>query len=74
MTSPGKPSFRSAVAWFYVEMESVVAAGSALLRLTKSWIRLASLSQPDVKGEGPARPGLPVRHRASKLKHEDERE
>ncbi len=61
------------VAWFCVEMESVVE----LLVLwcygfTKSWIRLASLSQSDVKGERPAK--LPGHPRASKLKSEDERE
>ncbi len=73
MTSLGKPSFRSAVAWFCVEMESVVE----LLVLwcygvTKSWIRLASLSQPDVNGECPVK--LPVRLQTSKVKSEDERE
>ncbi len=58
---------------FCVEMESVVEL--LVLRcygFTKSWIRLASLSQPDVKGECPAK--LPGRPRTSKLKSEDERE
>ncbi len=74
VTSLGKPSFRSAVAWFCVEMESAVKL--LVLRcygFTKSSIRPACLSQPDVKGKGPARPGLPVRQRASRLKCEDER-
>ncbi len=69
----GKALFWSAVAWFCVEMESIVEL--LVLRcygFTKSWIRLASLSQTDVKGECPAK--LPGRPRASKLKSEDERE
>ncbi len=69
----GKALFRWAVAWFCVEKKSVVE----LLVLqcygfTKSWIRLASLSQPDVKGECPAK--LPDRPRTNKLESEDERE
>ncbi len=52
----GKALFRSAVAWFCVEMESIVEL--LVLRcysFTKSWIRLDSLSQTDVKGECPAK-------------------
>ncbi len=70
----GKALFRSAVAWFCVEMESIVEL--LVLRcygFTKSWIRLASLSQTDVKCSlCPAK--LPGRPRASTLKSEDERE
>ncbi len=52
-------------------MESVVEL--LVLRcygFTKSWIRLASLSQLDVKGDCPAM--LPGRPQTSKLKSEDE--
>ncbi len=48
----GKALFRSAVAWFCVEMESVVELLVPRYNIfTKSWICLASLSQPDVKAE-----------------------
>ncbi len=74
VTSLGKPSFRSAVASFCVEMESVVK----LLVLqcygfTKSWIRLARFLSPMLKGECPTE--LPGRRQTSKwLEREDERE
>ncbi len=74
MTSLGKPSFRSAVAWFCVEMESVVK----LLVLqcygfTKSWIRLARFLNPMSKASV-QRSFQVVHKRASKLKSEDEKE
>ncbi len=53
-------------------MESVVELLVLLCySFTKSWIRLASLSEPDVKGECPAK--LPGRPQTSKLKSEDEK-
>ncbi len=72
VTSLGNPSFTRRLPSSVLRWKALLLLVLRCYGFTKSWIRLVSLSQPDVKGECPAKlPGYP---RPSKFESEDERE